>query len=276
VKRTKRSTGASAVKREKPGAEASVVNRAKPSVGASVWRADWWAEAGPEATPLRREEIVRAALALVDDSGFDALTMRRLAERIGIKAASLYNHVRDKHELLAMLADAVCAEIPLPEPTKAWRMQLETLARDCRRVLIAHRDSARALAATPPVGLHRLRLIEGVLAALGRAGLSDRAVADAGFVFNSYVVGFVLDETQGAAGDAAALGEAREQIRAGFKSLPAERYPHLVALTDELVDGTPSERFERGLKWLLDGIEGDVRRAAKKPARADGRSKRAR
>ena len=68
-----------------------------------------WAEPAPKRPSIDRERLVRAALALLDAAGFDALTMRRLAERLGVQAASLYNHVRDKHELLALLADAICA-----------------------------------------------------------------------------------------------------------------------------------------------------------------------
>src|SRR5919197_3575765 len=75
-----------------------------------------WAEPPQRRPSVTREQVVREALALLDEVGFDGLTMRRLAERLGVQAASLYNHVRDKHELLALLADAICgevAEIPL-------------------------------------------------------------------------------------------------------------------------------------------------------------------
>src|SRR5260370_41392751 len=97
---------------------------------------------------LDRAQVVRAALALLDEVGLDDLTMRRLAERLGIKAASLYRHVRDKNELLAMLGDAISAEIPLPSQELPWREALARAARDYRRALLAHRDGARVLVAT--------------------------------------------------------------------------------------------------------------------------------
>jgi TetR/AcrR family transcriptional regulator, tetracycline repressor protein len=109
---------------------------------------------------------VREVLGLLDEVGFEALTMRRLAERLGVRAASLYNHVGDKLELVALLGDAVCAEVRQPDAGADWRAQLEALATDYRRVLLAHRDAARVVQATPPVGPNRLRLVERTLAML--------------------------------------------------------------------------------------------------------------
>lgn len=192
-------------------------------------------------------------MALLNDEGFDGLTMRRLAERLGVKAASLYNHVRDKNELLALIGDAICAEVPDRDTSKPWRQQLETIAIEVRRVLMTHRDGARVLAATPPAGPHRLRLIEQVLRALTAADFPAATVADAAFVMNSYVVGFVLDETL-AAPSGVSVKRMREEGRRWFKSLPPDQYPTVVALADELVDAPPERRFVLGLRALLDGF----------------------
>jgi len=73
--------------------------------------------------------VVLAALGLLDDAGLDERTMRRLAQRLGVKAASLYRHVRDKDELLVLLADEICAEIPTDIPAGAWQTQLAEIAR---------------------------------------------------------------------------------------------------------------------------------------------------
>src|ERR687884_114906 len=96
-----------------------------------------WAEPAPKRPSIDRERLVREALALLDAAGFDALTMRRLAERLGVQAASLYNHVRDKHELLALLADAICGEVREPDPRRPWREQLEAVAWGYPRGLLA-------------------------------------------------------------------------------------------------------------------------------------------
>src|SRR5919201_3122725 len=101
-----------------------------------------WAEPPQRRPAVTREQVVREALALLDEVGFDGLTMRRLAARLGVQAASLYNHVGDKLELLALLGDAVCPEVREPDPGQDWRPRLEALAADYRRVLLAHRDAA--------------------------------------------------------------------------------------------------------------------------------------
>ena len=85
---------------------------------------------------------------------------------------------------------------------------------------MAYRDGARVLAATPPVGPHRLRLIEQLLHALAGAGLSRARVVDAAFVMNSYVVGFVLDETLGYPRDTVALKRMRDEGRRWFNGFP--------------------------------------------------------
>src|SRR5215471_5519711 len=128
---------------------------------------------------LDQAQVVRAAVALLDEIGLDELTMRRLAERLGVKAASLYRHVRSKEELLALLGDEITSEIPLPRTTGTWQEQLMDAGWNVRRGLLAHRDAARVLASTPPAGPQRLRHIEAVLRILRSAGLNDRDAARA-------------------------------------------------------------------------------------------------
>jgi TetR/AcrR family tetracycline transcriptional repressor len=97
-----------------------------------------------------REHIVGAALELLDESGLDGLTMRTLAERMGVRAASLYWHIRDKEQLLGLLAEAILAEVPEPPTDLPWRAQLEAFATEYRRVLHSHRDAARIVLEAQP------------------------------------------------------------------------------------------------------------------------------
>src|ERR671932_2508971 len=96
-----------------------------------------WAEPAPKRPSIDRERLVREALALLDAAGFDGLTMRRLAERLGVQAAPLYNHIPDKHELLALLADAICGEVRAPDPRRPWRGEMEGLPWGYPRGLLA-------------------------------------------------------------------------------------------------------------------------------------------
>ena len=209
--------------------------------------------------PLDREQIARAALALLDEVGLDGLTMRRLAERLGVRAASLYRHVRHKDELLILLADEVSREIPLVEPSGSWREQLVAMAHQVRRGLCAHRDGARLLASTAPVGPHRLRHIEQVLRALKSAGLSDADAARTAYHLNNFVTEFAADEGRFAAA-AAAMGVSRRKMLSGarkqFQALPPEEFPTLVALAVPLTEDDPDALFQFGVELLLRGVTG--------------------
>lgn len=199
---------------------------------------------------LNREQVVKAALQLLDEEGMDGLTMRRLAEALKVQAPSLYNHIRDKNQLLALLADAMSGEIRPPNPEGPWREELGSLARDYRRVLKSRRDSARVFAATPPFGHRRLQLIEQLLELLARAGFSEEAMAHASFAFNSYVVGFVLDETQASPSEAQDTATADRWIEA----LPKDRYPRQAALIKHFSQAQPDRAFEFGLRAFIDGL----------------------
>jgi TetR/AcrR family tetracycline transcriptional repressor len=208
--------------------------------------------------PLDQAQIVRAALALLDEVGLDELTMRRLAERLGVKAASLYRHVHDKDELLVLLGDEISGEIPFTPPKGSWREQLVAMAWNVRRGLLVHRDAARLLAITPPFGPRRLRHIESVLRVLRAAGLSRRDAARAAYHCNNFVNEFVADEARFAA-FAAAPGPGRRntfaQARKIFKALPRDEYPTLVELADDLSEDDPDGLFQFGLEIWLRGLE---------------------
>ena len=208
---------------------------------------------------LDQRQVVRAALALLDEVGLDRLTMRRLAETLGVKAASLYRHVRNKDELLALLGDEISAEIPLPRPAGTWREQLTESAWNVRRGLLAHRDGARVLASTPPAGPRRLRHVEAVLRILRAAGLKDRDAARTAYHLNNFVTEFAADEGRFASYAAAVPGTTRRKIlaevRRQFKALPSEEYPTIVALADHLTDGDQDALFQFGIDMCLRGLE---------------------
>ena len=206
---------------------------------------------------LDQAQVVRAGLALLDEVGFDDLTMRRLAERLGVKAASLYRHVRNKEELLILLGDEISGEIPPLPAAGTWRSQLTEMACHVRRVLLAHRDAARVLVMTPPVGSRRLQQIEGLLRILRSAGLSPRDAARAAHHCNNFLMEFVADEGRFqsfAASQGTTVGKMLAQARKHFKSLPPDRFPTLVEMADVLTEDDPDGLFRFGLDVWLDAI----------------------
>jgi TetR/AcrR family tetracycline transcriptional repressor len=206
---------------------------------------------------LDQRQIVQAALELLDEVGFDGLTMRNLAQKLGIKAASLYWHVRGKQELLSLLAEEICAPMSEPDRTLPWQTQLEIFAYDYRRVLLAHRDAARVLAGSGgPSGPKRLQLTERGLRTLLDAGFDHKDAAYAGFLLNDYVVMFVLEETQSAHAAAQRPSEdASPDVPSWMEALPPTEYPSVVALANYLREPGGDERFRFGIEILRKGLE---------------------
>lgn len=140
-----------------------------------------------------RERLVSAALDLLDEAGLEGLTMRTLAERLGMRAASLYWHIRNKDQLLGLLAEAIVAEVPEPAPDLSWRGQLEAFATDYRDVLRSHRDGARVVMAAQPAAP---RLYERLVRSLLAAGFDGEVAVDACHLLaGTYVPAAVAEES---------------------------------------------------------------------------------
>src|ERR1700744_1750417 len=142
--------------------------------------------------PVTRERIVTVALELLDEAGLDGLTLRRLADRLGIRAPTLYWHVRNKRELLDLLAAAIVegarARWREPQPGQPWWEWLAARARVMRTGLLAHRDSAMVVSGNRPAE-SSLPGIERQLRALGDAGFAPHDGLLALLTLNSYVIG---------------------------------------------------------------------------------------
>jgi AcrR family transcriptional regulator len=208
--------------------------------------------------PLTREAIVEAALGVVDREGLEATSMRRVAEELGTVPSALYVHVRNKHELLQLVLDRVIGEIELPAANpENWQEQLKVLAREMRRVLIAHRDIARVTLGSIPVGPNALMVVEWVHALLREAGVPDRFVALVGDLAGLYVGASAYEESLGLAsptGEDLPPEQVLAMLREYWESLPPAVFPHTLALLDVLFEGGPDERFEFGLDVIVRGL----------------------
>lgn len=225
----------------------------------------WWRSGRPAAaarTPLTREGIVEAAVRVLDRHGLDGVSMRAVAEELGTGAASLYWHVRNKEALLELVVDRVLGEIELPPPEPArWQEQLKEVARTTRLVLRRHRDVARFTLGRVPLGPNLVRIAEWQLALLRAAGVPDRACAYAGDLFGLYLGAYGTEESMGPqspTGEALPPEAVIDMMRGYFRSLPADRFPNIVALADELMRADPDERFEFGLDVLVRGLAAQI------------------
>jgi TetR/AcrR family transcriptional regulator, tetracycline repressor protein len=206
---------------------------------------------------LDQSQIVQAALTLLDEVGFDGLTMRNLAKKLGVQAASLYWHVRNKQDLLSLLSEEICAPIREPDRTLPWQNQLEATAIEYRQVLLAHRDAAQVLASSgEPSGPKRLRLAELGLRTLLDAGFSQRDAAYAGMLMNDFVIMSVLEETRFANLETEDASEdPSAAVQYWVESLPPNEYPSLVTLANYLTNFDGDERFRFGVELLRNGLE---------------------
>jgi len=214
---------------------------------------------------LAIERLVEAALDLLQEVGLDSLSTRRLAARLDVKSPALYWHVHNKNELLALLSDAICAEMALPPRRLPMRDRLRAIAEEYRRVLIAHRDAFRLFAEHPPTGPHRMALYEAAIDAFLDGGFPlPEAVAMATF-FRHYLLGMIGEEArQRRPGEA---GKTRPTRALGIEvehlGEQADQYPHLRQAAGLLADIEPVTLFRLGLEVILDGVERHVKHGVK-------------
>jgi AcrR family transcriptional regulator len=204
------------------------------------------------------EAIVAAAIEVLDEAGVVGLSMRRVADRLGTGAASLYAHVSGKDELLELVFDELVGQVPLPEPDpRIWREQVRQMARDLRAVLMSHRDAALAGLGRIPTTPKTLAAAETLAATLRAGGLSDRAIGLGLDQLTLYVSADAFEEGLMEHGGMTPEDVERyfEDVHAFYTRLPADRFPVLASVVDDVTGPDGDERFEFGLDVLIAGLE---------------------
>ena len=214
-----------------------------------------------------RAEIAHAALAIADEEGYEAVSMRRVAERLGAGTMTLYHYVRNKDELITLMADEVMGEVLVPdgELGGGWRPAMGQIARRTRAAFHRHRWALDRLGDGRP-GPNGIRHFEQTLEAVSALDLSDKRKFELISLVDDYVFGFCLREAQ-----------EMEEHRRGFppdvleffqRELDSGEFPNIREfLGDDIEAGVEriadllfdEARFERGLELLLDGIEAGLR-----------------
>jgi AcrR family transcriptional regulator len=242
-----------------------------------------WARPEPTGrrAPRSRDDIARAAIAVADAEGIDAVSMRRVAAELGLGTMSLYHYLNSKDELLDLMSDGIMGGqlVDEAELAKGWRAGLTAIANATRSNFLRHPwmgDAMRPRPSSVP-GPNAVRHIEQSLAAVADTGLDARGQMDLIAVVDDYVIGYVIRSLRFAEEEENAPGEEwlkqmfdhmRERIEGGD-------YPHLQqALVANRAEGrtdeelarmaTDERRFERGLEHILDGIEVELKRTAKR------------
>ena len=251
---------AEAMKRaERAAGEASAADEVEPLV--------WFRQEPTSRRPAHsRADIARAAVAIADTEGFNAVSMRRVAQRLGAGTMTLYHYVRNKDELITLMSDAVMAEVVVPEDELAddWRTALTQIASRTRAAFSAHHWIFERMADGRP-GPSGMRHFEQSLHAVAPLGLSRNETFELIGTVDDYVFGYSLREQQEM--EEHERGWPPEVLDFFKRELASGNYPLISDFFGEDIDSSfdavfeflsQPGRFERGLNRLLDGIEAEV------------------
>jgi TetR/AcrR family transcriptional regulator, tetracycline repressor protein len=210
-----------------------------------------------ERAGLNADAVLGEGRRLLEEEGADALTMRRLAARLGVAPNSLYSHVPDKAALLDAVLDSLLAEIELPErDQRDWRDGLVALMAASRMMLLDHGDLLPQLLSRPMRGPNARRLGERTLGLLERGGITGPAAVDALRALLTLTFGsVVLDAPRRQDPDPTSR---QSRTYAAFAT-PADT-PRMARLADPLSRPPTEGAFETSLRWLIDGISRSARR----------------
>ena len=203
---------------------------------------------------LSRDHVLEGAVALADDIGIEALTIRKLANALGTKPMTIYYYVSSKEEIVDGMVERVFAEIEKPSTEGDWLAALRQRCISARAVLNRHRWAAPLMESRTAPGPENLGHHEAVLACLRRGGLSWQMTAHAYSILDAFIYGYSLQE---AALPQQVEGEFVEAARDISAEFDPEKYPNLVGFTVEHVLQPGYEfgdSFEFGLDLILDAL----------------------
>jgi len=208
--------------------------------------------------PLSRQRALATAVALADADGLGSLSMRRLAQELGVEAMSLYHHVANKEDILDGMVEMVFAEIELPSDGTEWKTAMRQRAESARAALTRHPWAISIMESRSSPGPATLRHHDAVIGSCRRAGFSVQMAAHAFSLLDSYIYGFVLQEVNLPFDDSTDLDDV-----VGSMMLPysADDYPHLVELTKEYIlqpGYSYGNEFEYGLGLILNSLEAEM------------------
>ena len=205
-------------------------------------------------SPLTRERVLRAAVALADREGIDAVSMRRLGTEVGIEAMSLYTHVRGKDDLLDGMIELVIGEIPIHRAGADWKDSLRTTILSARTVVLRHPWAPRIIESRTDPGASGLRYYDAVMGILREGGFSLALTHHAIHLLGSRLLGFtqdLFDDSPDVDMDAAMQTAAALTDTHPFVAEMARGVSHEGGLggCDDDVE------FAFGLDLILDGLE---------------------
>lgn len=199
--------------------------------------------------PLTRDRILATAIALADDGGLAAVSMRKVGQALGVEAMSLYNHVANKNDLLNGMVDRVTAEFE-PPAEGDWTSSLREMAISAHEALKRHPWACDLMLSPDHVSLERIRFMDLLLATLREAGFTEEQVYHAYHVLDAHIFGFSLWYFGHAV-------PANVDVEAILRNIPLADYPDFAKHVEQHMTDGPHrgvDPFGLGLDLILDGL----------------------
>ncbi len=203
--------------------------------------------------PLSRERVLQAALRMADEGGIESLSMRKLAQDLGVQAMSLYNHVANKDDIIDGIVDRVVSEIEVPDFSLDWKTAMRRRSTSAHEVLLRHPWATMPLVSRINVGPAMLGYINATLGCLFEAGFSLEMADQIWNAIDSHIYGFTLQELN----FPVETENYSEAAKIGLPLISADLYPYMNTLTHAVIekryDGI--QNFEFGLELILNGLD---------------------
>jgi AcrR family transcriptional regulator len=231
-----------------------IVKRGNPSMTTPAQKS----RPGPRRA-LTENEILEAALSLLDEGGVAAASVRGIAARVGVAPNAVYTYFPDKAAVVKALVEHLLGEVDhavSADHGRSWRQRIESLALELRSRLTAHPGAVNLMIGGPMDGPRALALNERLMDILSEAGLGPADVARASYLLIVYVFGSIALETADL-GDARRVPPEAERIaarEAGFAAIPAEKYPRSAAAARAMAGYVSTDQYVWGLHKVLDGL----------------------
>jgi AcrR family transcriptional regulator len=210
---------------------------------------------------LSRDTIAAAALAIADAEGFEAVSMRRLAQELNVGTMSLYYYVKTKDDLIAVMDDALMSEALLPVVPGNWKHAITEIATRTHAIFTRHPWALISMQSAPP-GLNAMRHMEQCLEALAETSLTAKRKLTLLAIVDDFVFGHALREA--ASQKAVDMDFAAAQLAKG-------NFPRIAEVFSGGRIEIGKDRFQEGLRLLLDEYGPRRPRAPSKPRRAHNR-----
>ena len=209
---------------------------------------------GPERRPqLTRQRVMTVAIELADRDGIDSISMRKLAQELGVEAMSLYTHVRNKEDLLDGMVDAVIGQIPISADGAGWKASLRQMALAARTVVLRHPWAARTIETRSAPGPAALRYVNAVIGIFREGGFSIAQAHHGLHILGSRALGFTQDLFDDS-------GDLDPETAARLADALGATHPYVVemalAVTHSGALGACDDdaEFEFALDLILDGL----------------------